>query len=193
MNTKRKKVLMFVIIVIILAVALFIAQKSASDKVGSKYDAFAICLKDKGANFYGAFWCSHCQEQKELFGEAKKLLPYVECASTDPSGQTQICEDQKIESYPTWTFRSGIKIEEQSMPIVCAKKPGVKGEDPICLKAHSVYGKMWLFPESKSLVWSETEPVHTGNEWIFAVGSQLRGNASLTELASQTGCVLPLK
>ncbi|KAL9257917.1 Thiol-disulfide oxidoreductase LTO1-like protein [Drosera capensis] len=37
-------------------------------------------LRSIGAKMYGAFWCSHCLEQKEIFGaEAAKLLDYVEC------------------------------------------------------------------------------------------------------------------
>ena len=33
-----------------------------------------------GARMYGAFWCSHCQEQKLAFGrEAQPDLPYIEC------------------------------------------------------------------------------------------------------------------
>ena len=37
-------------------------------------------LKDAGAKMYGAFWCSHCHEQKEAFGaQAMKDFPYVEC------------------------------------------------------------------------------------------------------------------
>ena len=37
-------------------------------------------LKEAGAKMYGAFWCSHCQEQKADFGaQAQKDLPYVEC------------------------------------------------------------------------------------------------------------------
>lgn len=33
-----------------------------------------------GAKFYGAFWCSHCYDQKVQFGaQAAELLPYVEC------------------------------------------------------------------------------------------------------------------
>lgn len=37
-------------------------------------------LRAAGAKFYGAFWCSHCFEQKEAFGAAAaKELPYVEC------------------------------------------------------------------------------------------------------------------
>lgn len=37
-------------------------------------------LKAAGAKMYGAFWCSHCFEQKEDFGkQALADLPYVEC------------------------------------------------------------------------------------------------------------------
>ncbi len=37
-------------------------------------------LRAVGAKMYGAFWCSHCFEQKQAFGEAAGHdLPYVEC------------------------------------------------------------------------------------------------------------------
>lgn len=70
----------------------------------SKLDGFAQCLKDKGAVFYGAFWCPHCQATKKMFGSAARLLPYVECSTPDGRGQLQICKDKNVESYPTWTF-----------------------------------------------------------------------------------------
>lgn len=70
-------------------------------------DSFAQCLKDKGAIFYGAFWCPHCQNQKAMFGKSAKLLPYVECSTTDGRSQLQICKDKKIEGYPTWEFTDG--------------------------------------------------------------------------------------
>ena len=75
-----------------------------------KYDEFAICLKDKGAIFYGAFWCPHCQAQKKLFGSSTKLLPYVECSTADGNAQTQICIDKNVESYPTWEFADGTRL-----------------------------------------------------------------------------------
>lgn len=37
-------------------------------------------LRDAGAVMYGAFWCSHCFDQKQAFGaEAMADFPYVEC------------------------------------------------------------------------------------------------------------------
>lgn len=83
-------------------------------KEPGKYDAFTQCLKDKGAVFYGAFWCPHCQAQKKLFGSSAKLLPYVECSTPDGSGQTQFCLDKKIKSYPTWQLADGTTIPNEN-------------------------------------------------------------------------------
>lgn len=70
-------------------------------------DAFATCLKDKGLIFYGAFWCPHCQNQKELFGPSGDLLPYVECSTPDGKSQLPVCSDRQITGYPTWTYPDG--------------------------------------------------------------------------------------
>jgi len=75
-----------------------------------KYDTFAQCLKDKGATFYGAFWCPHCQSEKKLFGSSAKLLPYVECSTADGAGQLQVCKDKNITGYPTWEFADGSRL-----------------------------------------------------------------------------------
>lgn len=49
-------------------------------------------LKDAGARMYGAFWCSHCHEQKEAFGsQAMQDFPYVECY---PNGFHKVCNVQ---------------------------------------------------------------------------------------------------
>jgi thiol-disulfide isomerase/thioredoxin len=69
-------------------------------------DAFATCIKDSGAKFYGAFWCPHCQNQKALFGRSAKLLPYIECSTPDGKSQLSVCKDLDIKTYPTWYFAS---------------------------------------------------------------------------------------
>jgi|SRR3989344_1088281 len=76
----------------------------------SNLEPFAQCLKDKGATFYGAFWCPHCQAQKRLFGTSAKLLPYVECSTSDGQGQLQVCKDKEIQQYPTWEFVDGSRL-----------------------------------------------------------------------------------
>ena len=71
---------------------------------GGKLDAFATCIKDSGAKFYGAFWCPHCAAQKALFGRSVKLLPYIECSNPDGQSQNTLCNSVGIKSYPTWVF-----------------------------------------------------------------------------------------
>lgn len=103
MENTNKKTLMFGIIALIAVIVLLVYANRVSNGPG-KLDGFAQCLKDKGALFYGAFWCSHCQNQKALFGSSKKYLPYIECSTPDAKGQLPICAANKIASFPTWVF-----------------------------------------------------------------------------------------
>jgi len=96
-----KKALWWIIGIIVLAAILAIILSSSGS---SKYDNFAQCLTDKGAKMYGASWCSHCQEQKKLFGQSWDKVNYIECATKGNSGQNEVCNIAGIESYPTWTF-----------------------------------------------------------------------------------------
>lgn len=85
-------------------------------------DGFAQCVKDSGAEFYGTFWCSHCQNQKKLFGSSKQYLPYIECSSPDGESQNQICKDKGIEGYPTWVFGDGSRLSgELSLETLASK------------------------------------------------------------------------
>lgn len=46
---------------------------------------------------YGAFWCSHCYDQKQAFGlEAYKKIAYVECAKDGLNSQTPLCRERKV-------------------------------------------------------------------------------------------------
>ena len=81
---------------------------SNANKPG-QYDSFAKCLTDKGAKMYGAYWCSHCQNQKKQFGSSWKYINYVECALSNGS-QAPVCRDAKIEGYPTWEFQDGERV-----------------------------------------------------------------------------------
>lgn len=65
-------------------------------------------LQSSGARMYGAFWCPHCQRQKELFGkEAWKYIDYVECSPKGYRAKYATCIDQKVDGYPTWKFGNG--------------------------------------------------------------------------------------
>ncbi|MFA6274242.1 MAG: thioredoxin domain-containing protein [Candidatus Paceibacterota bacterium] len=110
MKITQSTIFFIIVIVLVLgAVITFIIRDSREVSVG-KYDTFATCLKDKGAVFYGAFWCVHCKATKKAFGSSEKLLPYVECSTPDGQDQTQICKDKEIKGYPTWEFTDGSRL-----------------------------------------------------------------------------------
>lgn len=107
----QKNIFLLIIGLLILGTIATVLLRSPSVPIGpGQYDNFTQCLKDKGAVFFGAFWCPHCQAQKKLFGSSVKLLPYVECSNLDGNSQTQICIDKKITSYPTWEFADGTRL-----------------------------------------------------------------------------------
>ncbi|OHA71359.1 MAG: hypothetical protein A3F15_02975 [Candidatus Wildermuthbacteria bacterium RIFCSPHIGHO2_12_FULL_40_12] len=108
-------------ILIIAGIFFLIAQKNREP---GELDEFAICLKDKGAVFYGAFWCSHCQNQKKFFGNSARLLPYVECSTPDGRGQLQVCRGKNIEGYPTWEFADGNRESGEIPLTLLAEKTG---------------------------------------------------------------------
>lgn len=78
-----------------------------------KHDAFARCLSERGAKMYGAWWCPHCVEQKEMFAASFEYAPYVECGiKGETHGQSQVCKDEKVQHYPTWQFPpTGERVE----------------------------------------------------------------------------------
>lgn len=106
-NNDMKKIIWLIVILVFAGIVVWLILTPARVKV-SKYDGFATCIKDSETIFYGAFWCSHCQAQKKLFGTAEKFLPYVECSTPDGSGQLQVCKDAGVNSYPTWVFKNGV-------------------------------------------------------------------------------------
>jgi len=77
----------------------------------SKWVDLAKALTQAGVKMYGAYWCSHCQDQKAMFGQAWQYVTYIECADPkDLSQQTQTCVAAKIEGYPTWVFPDGSRV-----------------------------------------------------------------------------------
>jgi uncharacterized membrane protein/glutaredoxin len=92
--------------------------------------ALAIHLEQSGAIMYGAHWCDHCKQQKDLFGEAARRLPYVEC-STGAQGtpQTAECRNRQIRTYPTWVI-NGQRYEEVLTQTRLAALTGFKPPAP---------------------------------------------------------------
>lgn len=108
---KAIKLVVFVAVLIIIVVGAGIVFSPKVEVVKySNLDGFAQCINDSGAKFYGTFWCSFCNKQKEVFGSAKQYLPYVECSSADGRSQLEICNQEEIKGYPTWKFKDGTSV-----------------------------------------------------------------------------------
>jgi len=122
-SMRRMKTATYVILAIAAVLGVYIYLQSIPPAPGM-YDSFARCLTQSGAKFYGAFWCPHCAAQKAEFGDSEQYLPYVECSLPDESGQTQICIDNKIESYPTWVFPDGSRLNGTTPLSQLAEKTG---------------------------------------------------------------------
>ena len=73
-------------------------------------------LTQSGAKMYGAFWCGHCHDQKQLFGQqAVDKMPYIECDKEGKNPQLDLCKAKNIESYPTWEIKGKMYTGIQSL------------------------------------------------------------------------------
>jgi uncharacterized membrane protein len=78
--------------------------------------ALATKLKARGAKMYGAYWCSHCFEQKQRLGQkAMKLIPYIECAKDGENSKYDMCKERSIPGYPTWEIDGKLFPGEKSL------------------------------------------------------------------------------
>lgn len=84
---------------------------------------FAQCITDAGFKMYGASWCPHCKEQKEMFWLVPfESIDYVECTQKQTT-----CDIAWVNSYPTWIGsgykQSGIHSFEQLAKITGCQAP----------------------------------------------------------------------
>ena len=95
----------------VLAGAFLYAMPSA--EAPSYQAALARHLRESGAVMYGAHWCSHCSEQKSLFGPAARDVPYVECDPKGVNARPDLCQKVGVKAFPTWVIgtqrREGIQ------------------------------------------------------------------------------------
>ena len=61
-------------------------------------------LKSLDTNFYGAYWCSHCFEQKQRLGKEAfySNVNYIECSPEGLNSKSKLCKEKDIPGYPTW-------------------------------------------------------------------------------------------
>lgn len=108
---KKKKMLLIMGGVALALVIVFGGLAAYVSSMPGPYDDLAKCLTKKGYKMYGASWCSHCEEQKALFGKSFQYIEYVECANPHGDGVIQACKNAGIEKLPTWVMPDGEKVE----------------------------------------------------------------------------------
>jgi len=106
-NTLLPKIAIVVVVVAILGGLLWFLRH----KQNSRLDAFARCLGEKGAKMYGAYWCPHCSDQKEMFGSSFQYAPYIECGIKGSHSLNPVCTQAHVKNFPTWEFADGTRVE----------------------------------------------------------------------------------
>lgn len=132
---KNKSLYLFVLIAAIIVIGGLVVvffsnknsdreQSNSSSEQGevagaTTQDDYAVGLAKfmsaKGMVMYGTYWCSHCQSQKKVFGDAFKYVDYVECDASGPGANPDECVAKGIEGYPTWIYNNQKISGEKSL------------------------------------------------------------------------------
>jgi hypothetical protein len=111
-SSSASKIITAVLIVAAFAAVIYLGLR----KRGNRFDAFAKCIASKQAKMYGAYWCPHCADQKEMFGSSFQYVPYVECGVPGSRDEGPLCKDAGIKHFPTWQFADGER-QEGTLPL----------------------------------------------------------------------------
>jgi hypothetical protein len=102
--------------------------KAIVNTSGASEIALAKHLRKKGVKMYGAFWCGHCTNQKELFGQqAFAKIQYIECDPKGKNSQPQQCIKAGVKGFPTWQLPNGQTLPGQAPLSALAKASGYTG------------------------------------------------------------------
>ena len=71
-----------------------------------RYDFLGRCMASKQVKMYGAYWCPHCAEQKEILGKSYRFV-YVECGVPGSHAESEGCKALGVKEFPTWRFPGG--------------------------------------------------------------------------------------
>ena len=79
--------------------------------------ALAKDLESLHAKMYGAFWCSHCYDQKQSLGQPafRNSVQYVECSKDGVDSQAALCKERNVPGYPTWEIDGQLFPGEQEL------------------------------------------------------------------------------
>lgn len=85
-------------------------EQNAEGEPADDLVAFAKALAATRTVMYGADWCAVCSQQKQLFEDGGKYLPYVNVTNPDRT-PNQFAIQNNITNYPTWVFPDGSRLE----------------------------------------------------------------------------------
>lgn len=88
----KQKIIFCFLFILIISVVL-----TGCSRGPGKYDTFAQCLTEKGVKMYGTEWCSHCKNQKKMFGKSFQFVDYIDCDRNKDE-----CLRNGVRGYPTW-------------------------------------------------------------------------------------------
>jgi len=101
-------------------------EDAAEGEAAPDLVAFAKAIADSGTIFFGAAWCPHCTEQKELFEDGGSFLPFVEVTNLDnPVTLNAVGTAEGISSFPTWEFPDGTRLEGTQTLETLSQRSGV--------------------------------------------------------------------
>jgi hypothetical protein len=90
--------------------------KATSPSTAMPEVALATHLKQVGAKFYGTYWCTYCNKQKQIFGSpAFSKINYIECDPNGKNPRPELCIKANISSYPTWEIKGQLYRGMQSL------------------------------------------------------------------------------
>lgn len=116
-----KKILAIVLVIAAFAAVYYLGLRKRS----SRLDTFAQCIGHSGSRMYGLYWCTHCAEQKEMFGDSFQYIPYTECGIKGQAhGETPECTAAGVKQFPTWEFPDRERHEGVLPLDVLAQKTG---------------------------------------------------------------------
>jgi len=89
---------------------------STPQTASPELNAFAQCLTQKGAIFYGTERCQFCQQQKQLFLDAMQYINFVDCDKNRLA-----CSTADIKSYPTRVINGSNAAWVQTLELLASQ------------------------------------------------------------------------
>lgn len=105
-----------------------LSPEGESDPEGEHGDdlvAFAKALADTSTILYGANWHAETSQQRRIFEDGGKYLPYVNVTNADRS-PNEIAIQNNITVYPTWVFPDGSRLTGTQSLATISQRSGVE-------------------------------------------------------------------